>query len=91
MRTLINIWYHICMTLLVGALHEIFAQHPAKMLARAANPSSLTLIHGTPNPGNILPPIHGQQPIYLIDRQPFDWSLVVWLGVSDVAYMMVHC
>lgn len=26
----------------------------------------------------------------MIDRQPFDWSLVVWLGVSDVAYMMVH-
>jgi len=72
------------------ALQEIFAQHPAKMLERAANPSGFTLIHGDPNPGNILSPRHGQWPIYLIDRQPFDWSLLVWLGVSDVAYMMVH-
>ena len=29
-------------------------------------------------------------PVYLVDRQPFDWSLTTWLGVSDVAYMMVH-
>ena len=26
----------------------------------------------------------------MIDRQPFDWSLTTWLGVSDLAYMMVH-
>jgi hypothetical protein len=24
------------------------------------------------------------------EKLPIDWSLVVWLGVSDVAYMMVH-
>ncbi|RCJ36864.1 hypothetical protein A6769_15345 [Nostoc punctiforme NIES-2108] len=28
--------------------------------------------------------------IYLIDRQPCDWSLTTWLGVSDLAYVMVH-
>ena len=28
--------------------------------------------------------------VYLIDRQPFAWSLTTWLGVSDVAYMITH-
>ncbi len=29
------------------------------------------------------------RPIYIIDRQPFDWSLTTWLGVYDLAYAMV--
>lgn len=44
------------------ALPEIFAQHPRKMVERAANPIGLTLIHGDPNPGHILSPRQGQQP-----------------------------
>ena len=27
--------------------------------------------------------------IYIIDRQPFDWSLTTWLGVYDLAYAML--
>jgi hypothetical protein len=29
---------------------------------------------------NILVPRQGDRPIYLIDRQPFNWSLTAWLG-----------
>jgi hypothetical protein len=32
----------------------------------------------------------GSSPIYLIDRQPFDWSLTCWLGPADLAYVMVE-
>jgi hypothetical protein len=28
--------------------------------------------------------------VYLVDRQPFHWSLTAWLGVSDLAYAIVH-
>ena len=73
-----------------GALRDIFKHHPAKMIERTANPDGFTLIHGDPNPGNILSPIAGATPVYIVDRQPFDWSLTTWLGVSDIAYMMVH-
>ena len=31
----------------------------------------------------------GDRPIYLIDRQPFNWSLTTWLGVYDLAYAIV--
>lgn len=73
-----------------AALHDLFAHHPAKMIERAADAKDFTLVHGDPNPGNILAPLDGDTPIYLIDRQPFDWSLTTWLGVSDLAYAMVH-
>lgn len=72
------------------ALMDIFKYHPAKMIERTNNSSGFTLIHGDVNPGNILSPINNNGKIYLIDRQPFDWSLTTWLGVSDIAYMMVH-
>jgi hypothetical protein len=72
------------------ALAEIFARHPTLMLERTRDSTGFTLIHGDPNPGNILAPIAGDGPVYLIDRQPFDWSLTTWLGVSDIAYAMVH-
>lgn len=72
------------------ALHDLFANHPAQMVARTADGNGFTLVHGDANPGNILAPLQGDTPIYLIDRQPFDWSLTTWLGASDLAYMMVH-
>jgi len=72
------------------ALHDLFANHPAQMVARAADGNGFTLVHGDANPGNILAPLHGDTPVYLVDRQPFDWSLTTWLGASDLAYMMVH-
>ena len=72
------------------ALLDIFAHHPARMIERTTDPSGFTLVHGDVNPGNILAPLDGPGPVYLLDRQPFDWSLTTWLAVSDVAYMMVH-
>jgi HEAT repeat protein/thiamine kinase-like enzyme len=74
----------------VQALRDIFVHHPALMIGRARNPNGQTLIHGDPNPGNILAPKNGNSWVYLIDRQPFDWSLTIWLGVSDLAYAIVH-
>lgn len=73
-----------------AALYDLFAHHPAKMIERTAVANGFTLVHGDPNPGNILAPIDDDRPIYLIDRQPFDWSLTTWLGVGDLAYAMVH-
>ena len=74
----------------IEPLRELFAHHPAAMVRRMSNPRGLTLIHGDCNPTNILSPKAGVGNVYLIDRQPFVWSLTTWLGVSDVAYMMVH-
>jgi Phosphotransferase enzyme family len=28
--------------------------------------------------------------VYFLDRQPFNWSLTTWLGVSDLSYLMVQ-
>ena len=41
------------------------------------------------NHPNILVPINGDRPIFIVDRQPFDWSLTTWLEVYDLAYAMV--
>jgi hypothetical protein len=71
-------------------LREVFDRHPPLMVARAADPRGITLIHGDLNPGNVLSPRRGRGRVYLIDRQPFDWSLTVWLAVSDLAYAIVH-
>lgn len=70
-------------------LVELFAERPRALLARAADHAGMTLVHGDLNPSNVLAPRAGSWPVYLIDRQPFDWSLRVWLGVSDLAYAMV--
>jgi len=72
------------------ALHDVFAHHPALLCTRALDTTGFTLVHGDVNPGNILAPRVGRGRVYLVDRQPFDWSLTTWLGVSDLAYMMVH-
>ncbi|MBC8160190.1 MAG: phosphotransferase, partial [Roseiflexaceae bacterium] len=72
------------------AIRSIFARHPAAVRARLGDPHGLTLIHGDLNPGNILSPHDGPRPVYLIDRQPFAWSLTTWYGVADLAYASVH-
>lgn len=72
----------------VEALHQIMRAHPAAMHARLAQDDHFTLIHGDPNPGNILTPTNGKGRVYLVDRQPFDWSFTEWLGASDLAYLM---
>lgn len=71
-------------------LSTVFKRHPAAVRERIRNPHGLTLIHGDLNPGNILRPIAGARPVFLIDRQPFDWSLTTWLGANDLAYAIVH-
>lgn len=70
-------------------MREIYAQHPQQLMARTAEANGFTLIHGDVNPSNVLAPRVGERPIYIIDRQPFDWSLTTWLGVYDLAYLMV--
>jgi hypothetical protein len=75
-------------------LRAVFEHGPGLMRQRCADPRGLCLVHGDINPGNILAsrdlssPGAPHRPLYLIDRQPFDWSLTVWLGVSDLAYLM---
>jgi hypothetical protein len=70
-------------------VRELFGRHPQALIERAGNDNGFTLIHGDAGQRNILVPREGERPIYLIDRQPFDWSLTTWLGVYDLAYAMV--
>jgi len=72
-----------------GLIRDLFARHPAAMVARAADANGFTLIHGDVGENNVLVPRQGDRPIYVIDRQPFDWSLTTWLGVYDLVYAMV--
>jgi hypothetical protein len=71
------------------AINQIYDSHPRVMVQRTHNDVGFTLIHGDVNRNNILVPIDGARPLYLIDRQPFNWSLTVWLGVYDLAYALV--
>ena len=70
-------------------LRELFAAHPPAMVRRTADPNGFTLIHGDTGLGNILVPREGDRPLYLIDRQPFNWSLTKWLGAYDLVYALV--
>jgi hypothetical protein len=70
-------------------LHEIFVEHPQVMMKRMDDPNGFTIIHGDVGSANILVPRQGNYPVYIIDRQPFNWSLTLWLGVYDLAYAMV--
>lgn len=69
-------------------IDQIYEQLPATAYKHAQDNSNFTLIHGDPNPGNILVPHDGIQPLYFIDQQPFDWSITIWHGVYDLAYVM---
>lgn len=74
-----------------NVLTRFFDVHPRLMIERARDPNGFTVVHGDDNPGNVLSPrAGGETPLYLIDRQPFDWSLTTWLGVSDLSYAMAH-
>ena len=70
-------------------IRDCFAHHPTAIIARTQDANGFTLIHGDANQYNILVPRTGTRPLYFIDRQPFDWSLTTWLGVFDLAYVMV--
>jgi hypothetical protein len=70
-------------------IRSFYAGHPSRMIERTRNPNGFTLIHGDVGHNNILVPRDGDRPLYIIDRQPFDWSLTAWLGVYDLAYAIV--
>lgn len=74
----------------IVTLQQVFKKHRKAMIKRAESGENLTLIHGDSHTGNFLFPLADDGRAYMIDRQPFDWSLTCWLGVSDLAYMMVH-
>ena len=68
-------------------IQTIHARHPQALVQRAAEgESGFTLIHGDAGPHNVLVPRQGDRPLYIIDRQPFNWSLTSWLGVYDLVY-----
>ncbi len=69
-------------------IRQVFTDHPQHMRRRCSDLRGMTLVHGDVNPGNILSPRTGDGPLYLLDRQPFDWSLTVWPGASDLAYAL---
>ena len=70
-------------------VERVFAWHPAAMRRRAGRSEGFTWVHGDTNPGNLLIPRNWPGRVHLIDRQPFDWSLQVWLGASDLAIWLV--
>ena len=70
-------------------VRELFAKHPQAIVQRTQDSNGFTLIHGDAGSANILVPRVGDRPIYIIDRQPFNWSLTTWLGVYDLAYAIV--
>jgi hypothetical protein len=71
-----------------ATIEQIFAALPHRLAARAQDKTHFTLLHGDPNPGNMLVPKVGERPLYLIDQQPFDWSITTWSGAYDLAYVM---
>ena len=68
---------------------DLYDHHTQVLIHRTRDPRGFTLIHGDSGPGNILVPLEGDRPVYVIDRAPFEWSLTTWLGVYDLAYAMV--
>lgn len=70
-------------------MRELYAKHPQVMIGRSEDLNGFTLIHGDVGLANVLVPRDRNRPLYIIDRQPFNWSLTVWLGVYDLAYAIV--
>jgi len=68
---------------------KIFDAHPYVLMNRIKDVNGFTLIHGDPNYTNILVPLESDRPLYLIDRQPFDWSLTTWLALYDLVYVII--
>lgn len=69
-------------------LAAAWGELPGRLARRARRPRHLTLVHGDLNPTNVLAGRDPKRslPLYFVDRQPFDWSLRVWTGASDLAY-----
>ena len=72
-------------------IEKFFEEHPNLLVKRLSDERGFCLIHGDANPTNIFIPRNGLgSPIYLIDRQPFETSLTVFLGVYDITHTIVH-
>lgn len=71
------------------AIRSLYINHPQTIIRRTKDDRGFTLVHGDVGHKNVLVPRIGDRPIYIIDRQPFDWALTTWLGVYDLAYAMV--
>ncbi len=69
-------------------IQHIFNKLPDRLAKRAQDRTHFTRIHGDTNQGNILVPKSGERPLYLIDQQPFDWSINTWMGAFDLAYLV---
>lgn len=70
--------------------HRIIDQNPLARNARLADAEGFTWTHGDLNPTNVLAPIAGASPVYLIDHQPFATSgSPPWLAIRDLAYAIV--
>lgn len=68
-------------------VRALFEWLPGALRARLGHPQGFTWTHGDLNPGNVLAPIEGDGPIFLIDHQPFAVApLTNWLGVADLAH-----
>ena len=70
-------------------MRSLYDNHPQAIIGRTADSNGFTLVHGDAGATNILVPRQGDRPIYIVDRQPFNWSLTTWLGVYDLAYAIV--
>lgn len=73
----------------VDLIRELYARHPKALIERSRDLNGFTLFHGDVGSANVLVPREGDRPLYIIDRQPFDWGLTTWLGVYDIAYAIV--
>jgi hypothetical protein len=70
-------------------IRELYARHPKALIERSRDLNGFTLFHGDVGSANVLVPREGNRPLYIIDRQPFDWGLTTWLGIYDIAYAIV--
>jgi hypothetical protein len=73
----------------VDFIQRVYERQPGRMEERTHHHQGFALLHGDTNPTNVLSPREGSSPLYLIDRQPFDWSLTTWLGPWDIANAIV--
>lgn len=66
-----------------------FEAHSVQLRQRWSNPIGLTLLHGDINPTNVLSPKAAESPVYILDRQPFEWDITYGLAAYDLAYAIV--
>ncbi|BBM86711.1 hypothetical protein [Candidatus Uabimicrobium amorphum] len=62
-----------------------------KFYERQQYRNGFTKIHGDANPCNVMSPYDKKGKTYIIDRQPFLWSLTHFLGMYDLVYATIPC